>query len=135
MPYFDDSHVTNVGLVGSEGPRTSTERFFDTYGGAIILGLVVLLSALMVVRALRKNPHSDAVALSNLLLITGAGLAIGTILLTDLSNGGGVIENILRGGEVLDSGVQARWPLLASLILFCWGLSRRFARPHAGGEE
>jgi hypothetical protein len=132
--FFDDSHVTDAGLTGSAGPRTPTERFVDDYGVGIGVGLAVILFALLVVRTLRKYPHSDT-ALSNLPLICGAGLAAGTILLTDLSYGGGVIENILRGGEVLDSGLQARWPLLASLILCCWGLLRRFARSRAGGEE
>jgi len=130
--FFTLDHVQNQ--PGSVGPSTPEQRFVDHYGESIVLGLAIMLFALFAVRQMKKYPHSN-VAMSNLLLITGIGLALGTVLLTDLNYGGGVLDNILRGAEVLDTGLQARWPLLVSLILICWSLVRRFAVSNADDER
>jgi hypothetical protein len=130
--FFTLDHIGNQ--PGSAGPSSPEERFIDHYGEGIVLGLAIMLFALLAVRQMRKYPHSN-VAMSNLLLIAGIGLAVGTVLLTDLNYGDGVLDNILRGAEVLDTGLQARWPLLVSLILICWSLVRRFAVSRQGDEE
>ena len=59
------------------------------------------------------------------MLIVGGGLAVGTVLLMQPNYGTEIIPNILEGAEILNSGVQARWPLLIAVILICVGFLQR----------
>jgi hypothetical protein len=66
----------------------------------------------------------------NRLLIAGGGLAVASVLLMESHYGSGLVSNILRGAEILDSGLEARWPLLIAVFLICMGLFFRFESNH-----
>lgn len=80
-----------------------------------------------------KGPHgenrpADAVMrhrTSSRFIIAGVAVVIASIVLIDLNYGDGIIGNILRGATILDTDVQARWPLLAGFALICWGAYQR----------
>lgn len=63
---------------------------------------------------------------SNRFLIAGVAVVIASVVLMDMNwSGVGVIGNILRGATILDTDIQARWPLLAGFALICWGAYQR----------
>lgn len=63
---------------------------------------------------------------SNRFIMAGVAVVIASVVLMDLNWGGaGVIGNVLRGADILGTGLEARWPLLAGFALICWGIYRR----------
>lgn len=64
--------------------------------------------------------------IANRFLIGGAAIVVASIVLMDMNYSGlGVMSNILRGSHILDSDLEARWPLLVGLALIFWGIYRR----------
>ena len=62
----------------------------------------------------------------NRLIFIGAVIVATSVILMDGRVNTGIVENVLLGREILDSGIEARWPVLLGVGLMLWGGYRRF---------
>jgi len=59
-------------------------------------------------------------------IMAGVAIVIASIVLMDSRYSSmGIVGNILQGAEVLETGIEVRWPLLAGFGLICWGIYQR----------
>lgn len=62
---------------------------------------------------------------SSRFILAGVAVVIASIVLMDGSYSESIVGNILQGANIVDTEVEARWPLLAGFGLICWGAYRR----------